>query len=142
MSTILLRWRLRWFSYYAREIAIFFLSLVWMTCNLVLPWASTALLPLYSSVNAIAGSRAWCFCVAMERFGGSAMDTCVVMDEKAFGRGLDLRGGHGVGWPHRMNFTISLTMRLCRSWVGVASVIVGLWRWNRSDRVVVCESGF
>ena len=49
-----------------------------MTCNLVLPWAST---PWYSSANAIAGSGALCFCVemdVMERFGGSAMDTCVV----------------------------------------------------------------
>ena len=85
------------------------------------------------------------FCVemdVMERFGGSAMDTCVVVDEKAFGRGLNLRGGRGVGWPRRMNCTISLTMRLCRSWVGVASVIVGLWRWNCSDWVVVCERGF
>ena len=63
----------------------------------------------------------------MERFGGTAIDTCVVVDEKAFGRGLNLRGGRGVGWPHRMNCTISLTMRLCRSWVGVASMIVGLW---------------
>ena len=78
----------------------------------------------------------------MERFGGSAMDTCVVVDEKAFGRGLNLRGGRGVGWPRRMNCTIALMMRLCRSWVGFASVIVGLWRWNCSDRVVVCERGF
>ena len=28
----------------------------------------------------------------MERFGGNAMDTCVVVDEKAFGRGLNLGG--------------------------------------------------
>ena len=60
----------------------------------------------------------------MERFGGGAMDTCVVVDEKAFGRGLNLRGGHRVGWPRRMNCTIALMMRLCGSWVGFASVIV------------------
>ena len=41
-----------------------------------------------------------------------------------------------------MNCTISLTMRLCRSWVVVASVIMGLWRWNHLDWVVVCERGF
>jgi len=70
------------------------------------------------------------------------MDTCVVVDEKAFGRGLNLRGGRGVGWPRRMNCTIALMMRLCGSWVGFASVIVGLWRWNCSDRVYVCERGF
>ena len=55
---------------------------------------------------------------------------------------VNLRGGHGVGRPDRMNCTISLMMRLCRSGVGVASMIVGLWRWNRSDWVVVCERGF